>query len=117
MTVDETWVHYYEPENKVQSHQWVGPGSPTPKKFKTQPSAGKVMATVFWDAKGVIMLDLLPKRSTITGVYYANLLDQLRIAIFEKRQGKLSKGVFAATGQCESPHLQSCNGCCRAKRV
>ena len=28
MTVDETWVHYYEPENKAQSHQWVGPGSP-----------------------------------------------------------------------------------------
>ena len=49
-------------------------GRAWPKKFKTQPSAGKVMATVFWDAKGVIMLDFLPKRSTITGVYYANLL-------------------------------------------
>ena len=67
MTVDETWVHYYEPENKAQSRQWVRPGSPKPKKFKTQLSAGKVMATVFWDAKGVIMLDFLPKRST--GVY------------------------------------------------
>ena len=31
-------------------------GKAWPKKFKTQPSAGKVMATVFWDAKGVIML-------------------------------------------------------------
>ena len=47
VTVDETWVHYYEPENKAQSRQWVGPGSPRPKKFKTQPSAGKVVATVF----------------------------------------------------------------------
>ena len=94
VTVDETWVHYYEPENKAQSCQWVGPGSLRPKKFKVQPSAGKVMATVFWDAKGCIMLDFLPKRSTITGVYYANLLDQLRTAIREKRQGKLSKGVL-----------------------
>ena len=92
------------------SRQWVGPGSPRPKNFKTQPSAGKVMATVFWDAKGVIMWDFLPKRSTITGVYYANLLDQLRTAIREKRRGKLSKGVLLQ-------HLQSCNGCCRAKRV
>ena len=73
------------------SRQWVGPGSPRP---KTQSSAGKVMATVFWDAKGVIMLDFVPKRSTITGVYYANLLDQLRSAIREKRRGKLSKGVL-----------------------
>ena len=69
------------------SRQWVGPGS-------TMPSAGKVMATVFWDAKGVIMLDFLPKRSTITGVYNANLLGQLRTAIREKRRGKLSKGVL-----------------------
>ena len=90
VTVDETWVHYYEPENKVKSHQWVGPGYPRPKKFKRQPSASKVLATVLWDAKGVIMLDILPRRSTITGVYYANLLDQLRSAI---RRGYLSKGV------------------------
>ena len=94
VTVDETWVHYYEPENKAQSRQWVGPGSPRPKKFKTQPCAGKVMDTVFWYAKGVIMVDFLPKRSTITGVYYANLLDQLRTAIHEKRLGKLSKDVL-----------------------
>ena len=113
MTVNETWVPYYEPENKAPS-QWVGPGSPRPKKFKTQPSAGKVMATVFWDAKGVILLDFLPKRNTITGVYYANLLDQLRAAISEKHRGKLSKDVLL---QQESPHLQSCNRCCRAKRV
>ena len=26
VTVDEAWVHYYEPENK-ESCQWVGPGS------------------------------------------------------------------------------------------
>ena len=85
------------------SRQWVGPGSPRPKKFKTQLSAGKVMATVFWDAKGVIMLDL-PKRSTITGVYYENLLDQLRTAIHEKRRGKLSKGALLQQDKA-SPHL------------
>ena len=79
--VDENWVHYYELHNKAQSRPLVGPGFPRPKKFKKQLSAGKVMATVFWDAKGVIMLDFLPKRSTITGVYYANLLDKLRTAI------------------------------------
>ena len=85
VTVDETWFHYYEPENKAQSSLWVGPESPRPKfKFKTQPSAGKVMATVIWDAEGVFMFDFVPKRSTITGVYYANLLDQLRTAIREK---------------------------------
>ena len=87
MTVDETWVHYYEPENKAQSCQTVGLGS---KKFKTQPSAGKVMATVFWYAQGVIMLDFLAKKSTITVAYFANLLDQLRTVI----RGKLSEEIL-----------------------
>ena len=36
----------------------------------------------------------LTKRSTIIGVYNANLLNQLRTAIREKRRGKLSKGVL-----------------------
>ena len=76
-----------------------------------QPSAGKVMATVFWDAQGVIMLDFLAKKSTITGAYYANLLDQLRTAIHEKCQGKLSKGILLQQDNA-SPHMQNCNGCC-----
>ena len=112
--MDETWAHYYHPENKTQSRQLVGPGSPRPKKFKTQPSAGKVMATIFLDAKGIIILDVLPKRNTITEVYYANLLDQLRTAIHEKRRGKLSKGVLL---QQDNAREQSCNGCSKAKRA
>ena len=75
MAVDQTWVHYYEPENKAQSRQWVGPGSP-----------------VFRNAKSVIMLDFQPKIFATSGVCYANFLDQLRTAIREKRRGKLSKG-------------------------
>ena len=54
VTVDETWAHYYEPENKAQSRQRVGPGFLRPKKFKTQPSAGKVMTSVFWDANALL---------------------------------------------------------------
>ena len=91
---------------------WV----PEAKEIQPKPSAGKVMATVFWDAKGVIMLDGLPKRSTITGVYYANLLDQLRTAIRENAEVNSLK-VFCCNRTTRDPHLQSCNGCCRAKRI
>ena len=58
-----------------------------------------------WDAKGVIMLDFLSKRSTIIGVYYANLLDHLKTAIREKRRGKLSKGVLL---QQENARVHTC---------
>ena len=34
-----------------------------PKQVKTQPSAGKVMATVFWDAKGLLCWTLYSRIS------------------------------------------------------
>ena len=46
--VDETWFHNYVPEYKLQSIHRIGPDYPRLKKFKTQSSAGKVMATVIW---------------------------------------------------------------------
>ena len=51
----ETWIHHYEPESKRQSMRWKHPSSPAAKKFKTQPSAGKLMLTVFWDSLGPIL--------------------------------------------------------------
>ena len=57
----------YEPENKAQSRQLVGLRSPRPKKFKTQLSASKVMATVFFDTTDDIMLNFLLKKGTVTG--------------------------------------------------
>jgi hypothetical protein len=41
------------------------------------PSAGKVMASVFWDAEGILFIDYLEKGRTITGEYYSSLLTKL----------------------------------------
>ncbi|GFQ91483.1 histone-lysine N-methyltransferase SETMAR [Trichonephila clavata] len=59
VTGDETWVHHFTPESKAASMEWKHPSSPVRKKFKTTPSAGKVLLTVFWDAQGVLLLDSL----------------------------------------------------------
>jgi len=32
ITGDETWVHWYDVETKMQSSQWIGKGSPRPNK-------------------------------------------------------------------------------------
>ncbi|XP_054717272.1 protein GVQW3-like [Uloborus diversus] len=55
VTGDETWVHYTTPETKKQSKQWKHPSSPKAKKFKQILSAGKIMAGVFWDRKGILL--------------------------------------------------------------
>ena len=93
VTGDETWLHHWESDTKKESMQWKRPGSPPPKKFRTQPSASKVMTTVFWDSKGIILIDYKPAGISITREYYANVIKQLRFAIKGKRRGKLAAGV------------------------
>ena len=56
VTMDEIWVHHFGPETKEQSKQWTERGESAPKKVKTVPSAGKVMASVFWDARGTVFI-------------------------------------------------------------
>ncbi len=62
---------------KEQSKQWIVKGKPTPKKAKTVKPADKVMATIFWGAHGIILIDYQEQGKTITGQYYVSLLDQL----------------------------------------
>jgi histone-lysine N-methyltransferase SETMAR len=73
---------------------WKHFDSPPPKKFLTQPSAGKVMATIFWDSSSVLLIDCMPHKTTISGPYYAALIDRLRESIKEKRCGKLTMVVL-----------------------
>ena len=94
VTGDETWHNHWDPDTKNESMQWKCPGSPPPKKFCTQQSASKVMATVFWDSKGIILIDYKPAGTSLTGEYYANIIKQLRVAIKEKRRGKLAACVL-----------------------
>ena len=41
VTMDETWLNRYDPETKQQSMEWRHSGSPLPKNFRVQKSAGK----------------------------------------------------------------------------
>ena len=61
VTVDETWLYHYDPEIKQQSVEWRNSGSPRPKKLREQKSAGKVLASIFCDQDGILLIDYLPK--------------------------------------------------------
>ena len=54
--------------------QWKHPDLPPPKKFKRNRSAGKVIASFFWNSQGVIMIDYLEQGRTINCAYYAGKL-------------------------------------------
>ena len=58
-TGDETWAYHFTPETKQQSRQWLHFSSPKPRKLKQAQSAGKVMVTVFWHRKRVLLVDFV----------------------------------------------------------
>ena len=92
--MDEIWLYYYNPETKQQSMEWRHSGSPRLKKFRVQKSAGKVLASIFWDQDGILLIDYLPKGQTINAGYYSFLLAQLKDILKERRRGKVTKGVL-----------------------
>jgi len=67
---------------------------PAPKKFRVQKSAGKVLALIFWDQGGILLIDFLPKDQTVNAEYYCFLLVQLKDILKKKRSGKVIKGVL-----------------------
>ena len=77
VTQDETWVHHFNPESKMQSKQWKHPGLPPPNKFKRVHSAVKVMALIFRDSQGLIIIDYLEQGHTISSADYTGELRQL----------------------------------------
>ncbi|CEF59956.1 Transposase, type 1 family-containing protein [Strongyloides ratti] len=94
VTTDKTWILYINPESKEKSKEWKHPNSPPPKKVKSMFPSRKVMASIFWDSKEILLMDFFPSGQTITGEYYSNLLDQFDQKIREKRPGLSKKKII-----------------------
>jgi hypothetical protein len=52
------------------------------------------MASVFWDAEGILFIHYLEKGTTITGEYYSNFLTRLDETIREEKPGLQKKKTF-----------------------
>jgi len=76
--MDETWLYHYDPETKQQSMEWRHNGSPRQNKFRVQKSAGKFLASIFWDQDSILLIDYLPKSQTINTECYSSLLVQMK---------------------------------------
>jgi len=61
-------------------HRIIAP----PVKFHKIASGGKVVASVFSDSEGVLMIDYLEKGKTVRGSYYVELIRKLHTVIQEK---------------------------------
>ena len=84
MTIDETWIHHFTPESNQQSAEWTAAGKNCPKWPKMQTPAGKVLASIFWNAQGILFINYLKKQRTINSKYYIALLVHLKEKITKR---------------------------------
>jgi len=110
VTMDETWLYHYDPGTKQQSMEWQHSSSPRPKKFRVQKSAEKVLASIFGDQYGILLIYYLPKGQTINAEYYLSLLVQMKDILKEKR------AVSSGRGSCSCPTMPRLTGHLQPRR-
>ncbi|GFV45555.1 mariner Mos1 transposase [Trichonephila clavipes] len=108
VTGDETWVRHVNCETKLQSMQWGHASSPKrPRKCLQTLSPKKIMVSVFWDRHGVLLIDCLECGTTINSERYCQTLRNLRKAVQNKRQGKLTSKILFLHDNAR-PHTANC---------
>ena len=93
VTMDESAVSFHTPERTQQSKQWIKKGLPGPTKFKMSDSRTKQMVLVFFDTKGVIYTNYVPKGQTVNGEYIREALGKF-VKIFKKKRPEMVEGEW-----------------------
>lgn len=78
-----------------QERQWVHKGSPSLKKAKNQFSARNMVATVSWDAKGLVLIEYMSKESTITANVYQKIIKAIKI-LKTNKTSKIKENIRAS---------------------
>ncbi|GFR79858.1 histone-lysine N-methyltransferase SETMAR [Elysia marginata] len=94
ITGDESWVHHYDPESKMQSMQYRHKNSPALKKFKVIATARKVLLTIFWDMEGIVHIEFLEQGTTINSERSVSTLRALKGRLRRVRQDKVKDVVI-----------------------
>lgn len=82
ITGDEKWVTY---NNIVRKRSWSRRDELAQTISKPELHAKKIMLSVWWDYKGVVYFELLPRNQTINSNIYCQQLTKLNEAVKEKR--------------------------------
>ena len=85
VTMDETMVSYHTPTTKRQSMQWIPKGQPGPIKAKVQASRTKQMVLAFFDSRGLIYTNIVPRGTPVNAAYIVKALAVFWKKLKEKR--------------------------------
>jgi histone-lysine N-methyltransferase SETMAR len=95
LTVDESWMHPFDPQLKRQNAEWCTPISPRKKITRHSQGTLKVMHVMFFKRNGLVLDHPVPVGTTVNGPYYCSLLqDMMRPAFQHKQPELLERGAI-----------------------
>ena len=71
VTVDETWIPFFEPEGKENNKVWIGENGTRPQIARRSKSVKSIMYAFVFDARGMAARVPVPEHKTVTGKVYA----------------------------------------------
>jgi hypothetical protein len=92
--MDETWLHHHDPQTNHQSTESDIAVHPAPRKFGVQKSNGKIVASIFWDQDGILLIDYIPKDQIIKGAVVTIFGGRIEVHCEGKRHFKVTKRVW-----------------------
>lgn len=82
VTTDEKWILF---SNVTRKRSWVSPNQPAVPTPRSSMMQTKIMISVWWDMRGIILLDVLPNNVTVNSAVYCKQIDKLVVALKDKR--------------------------------
>ena len=94
ITGDETWVHFYEPKQKIQNKIRATKGGKRPCIAKRTMSIKKVMYVIFFTNQGPAIQIAVPKGKSVNARFYKdNVLHELKKHFLSRRPATGLRGV------------------------
>lgn len=93
ITGNETMVLYYDRLPKKESMEWRKSQEASTRNSRFMKPVKMMMTTIFWDVRGILLIDYKERNTTVNAQYYAALMPRLRDAIKHKRRGAHAKGI------------------------
>ena len=93
VTMDESSVSFHTPATKKQSKEWTKKGQPGPIKAKVHASRTSQMVLAFFDNKGPIYTNDVPRGTTVNAIYILGALGRFQKA-FKKKRPEMAAGEW-----------------------
>jgi hypothetical protein len=91
VTMDKSGVLFHTPQTKQQSKQWLEKGTPGPIKAQVHASRTKQMVLAFFDSKGLIYTNYMPRGNTVNAKYIVDTLGK-SLKVFKQKRLEMAAG-------------------------